>query len=277
MKKQFIIFTDMDGTLLDHHTYSHEPATEMLTKLQLAKIPVIPTTSKTYAELTVLREKIGLESPFIVENGAAIHIPHGFFRQKPSNTLWMDKYWVRQFTSRKQYWLNLLALVGKNFEGKFTHFHAMGPLQIAAATGLSLQEAELAATRQFGEPVLWLGNESEKEEFIQAVSEKGATPLQGGRFIHISGDCDKGTALTWFMQEFQRQYTNQECVSIALGDGENDVAMLEAADFSVIVRSPVNPLPKLSKQHQVIITDACGPAGWSEGLEKILSSYLKEA
>jgi mannosyl-3-phosphoglycerate phosphatase len=74
-----LVFTDMDGTLLDHHTYSFEAAKPALSALESKSIPVIPTTSKTFAELQPLRERIGLDGPFIVENGAAIFIPHGFF------------------------------------------------------------------------------------------------------------------------------------------------------------------------------------------------------
>ena len=72
MLKNVLIFSDLDGTLLDHHTYSFAPALSMLQKLRSANIPVIPNTSKTFAELTELTQQIGLDGPFIVENGAAV-------------------------------------------------------------------------------------------------------------------------------------------------------------------------------------------------------------
>ena len=46
-----LVFTDMDGTLLDHHTYSFEAAKPALKALEEKDIPVVPTTSKTFAEL----------------------------------------------------------------------------------------------------------------------------------------------------------------------------------------------------------------------------------
>lgn len=78
-----LVFTDMDGTLLDHHTYSFDAAKPALDALEKKHIPVVPTTSKTFAEMKVLREQIGLNGPFIIENGAAVYIPHGFFKQNP--------------------------------------------------------------------------------------------------------------------------------------------------------------------------------------------------
>lgn len=274
MLKQFLIFTDMDGTLLDHNTYSYEAAAATLAKLAAAKIPVIPTTSKTYSELLVLREDIGLSSPFIVENGAAIHIPHGFFKQKPSNTQWQNQFWVRQFTSRKHYWLNLLEQVGQEYQGLFNHFSNMTIEEIAESTGLTVDAATRASERQYGEPVLWQGSETEKARFVTELRLKGARPLQGGRFVHISGECDKGAALQWMKSEFHRQYPDRECVCIALGDGENDVAMLEAADIAVLIRSPSHKFPKILKETNVYTSRKEGPAGWSECLEVILSDYL---
>ncbi len=274
MSIQYIVFTDMDGTLLDHHTYSHAEADEMLAKLKTMKVPVIPTTSKTFEEVTVLREEIGLSDPFIVENGAAIHIPHGFFKQKPANTQWFNGFWVRQFCSKKQYWLSLLKRVEREFTGLFTHFSAMSTEEIVEATGLSFEEAQRAANRQYGEPVLWKSDEQTKQKFIQALISVGAKPLQGGRFIHISGDCNKGSALEWFMAEYKRQYPDRFCQSIALGDGQNDVAMLDAADYSVRILSPVNEPPILSKQDNVITSTKTGPTGWTESLTEIFKNTL---
>jgi predicted mannosyl-3-phosphoglycerate phosphatase (HAD superfamily) len=50
-----LIFTDLDGSLLDHHTYSFAPAANYLDRLETQGIPVIPITSKTRAEVLVLR------------------------------------------------------------------------------------------------------------------------------------------------------------------------------------------------------------------------------
>lgn len=267
---KIVVFTDLDGTLLDHHTYSFAAAKPTLQALSERKVPVIPTTSKTFAELIELRETIGLDGPFIVENGAAICIPHGFFAQKPAGTLWQDGFWVHSFISSKTYWLKLLELSKTEFEGEFTHFSAMSVADIQAATGLNEADASRAARRQYGEPVLWLGNESRKEEFIQAIRDRGAYPLEGGRFIHISGDCDKGQALKWFMQEYQRQL-GQPAQSIALGDGKNDIAMLNAADIAVRIASPTHAPPELSKQEQVYTSTQLGPEGWTEMLTQLLS------
>jgi len=274
MSEQVLIFSDLDGTLLDHDTYSHAPADALLARLKKADIPVIPTTSKTYAEVIVLRQQLALNGPYIIENGAAIYIPQDFFPSQPPRTQLIDGYWVHQFTAPKQDWLALLAQIAGQFNGLFEHFSSMSNERISQTTGLSPADAIRAAERQYGEPILWLGDERQKRRFIQALEELGATPLQGGRFIHLSGDCDKGMALHWMVTQCKLQRPESDFISIALGDGGNDVAMLEAADIAVRILSPANTLPILSKTDKVYTSTLPGPAGWSECLSLILTPHL---
>lgn len=265
-----MIFTDLDGTLLDHHNYSFKAAQPTLDKLQDKGIPVIPNTSKTFAEVIELRRSLKLETPFIVENGAAVYIPTTFFTHQPYGTTIKDGFWVKTFSAPIAHWLILLENLQDDFAGEFQHFAAMSIEQIMQATGLTQKQAELAATREFCEPVLWLTDDASKKLFIQAAEELGASPLQGGRFLHITGKCDKGQALTWLLKEQHKQNGNLHCKAIALGDGHNDIAMLEAADLAVRILSPTSPPPALTRQDSVITSTYLGPSGWAECIEKIV-------
>src|SRR4029434_2576627 len=75
-----LVITDLDGTLLDHETYSWEAAHAAVDQLRRRDIPLILCTSKTRAETEDWRKELGNEHPFIVENGGALLIPVGYFR-----------------------------------------------------------------------------------------------------------------------------------------------------------------------------------------------------
>lgn len=268
-----LIFTDMDGTLLDHETYSIEPAKALLEKLQFAEIPVIPNTSKTFAELLSLRKQHNLTGPFIVENGAAVYIPHGFLPKKPAGALWSDGYWCKSFSSSRAHWLQLVEGMSKRFAGKYVGFSKMSLSDITEATGLAVKEAELSSQRQYGEPVLFTGNDEEKSAFISGLKARGATILEGGRFIHVCGNVNKGIAMNWLADVIQTQF-NLSTVprKIALGDSGNDIAMLEEADIGIRIRTHVKPPPDIPNAKGEIITSTkIGPEGWSEMLSTLFT------
>ena len=74
-----IIFTDLDGTLLDHFTYSFSAASDALKLIKEKGIPLIICTSKTCAEILPIRKRLRNKDPFISENGGAIYMPDRYF------------------------------------------------------------------------------------------------------------------------------------------------------------------------------------------------------
>ena len=70
--KQAVIFTDLDGTVLNHHNYAYEAVLPLLEQLQLRGVPVILNSSKTLSELEVWQRRLHLHTPMIAENGGVI-------------------------------------------------------------------------------------------------------------------------------------------------------------------------------------------------------------
>jgi mannosyl-3-phosphoglycerate phosphatase family protein len=267
--KPVVIYTDLDGTLLDHHTYSHAAADPMLAELAQRGIPVVPCTSKTRAELLPLRLALHNRHPFIVENGAAVLIPHGYFEQPPEDAGDCDGYLSHSLVAPRRHWLQLIERLPDDQRRLFRTFSSMPTRQIAELTGLDEDSAARAAEREFGEPLQWLGEDAQREPVYEALRALGARVLEGGRFVHVSGNCDKGLALNW-LNDVYAANLGERPVSIAIGDGNNDIAMLEAADHALIVRSPAHPPPTLNRQNGVSISHALGPQGWAEGVRELL-------
>jgi mannosyl-3-phosphoglycerate phosphatase len=264
--KQTLIFTDLDGTLLDHDNYSFAAAQPVLNKLAAHNIPVIPVTSKTKEEVLQLREALNLETPFVIENGAGIYIPKHYFSYVDESLQDCGHYWCKQFAPSRTFWCEQVNTLSVEFPDCFRSFSRMGTVGIAKATGLSDPEAALANIRDFSEPIHWLGADREKERFITRVEAMGFTVLQGGRFLHLTNGYDKGQALTWLKQQYSRQLGGYQPFAIALGDSGNDIDMLEACDQPILVRSKTNGAMTLTTHVKEIRTRALGPEGWAEAL-----------
>lgn len=265
-----LIFSDLDGTLLDHYNYQWRAAQSTLEALKCAHIPVILNTSKTLAELNTIHSQLNLDTPFIIENGAAIYIPTQTFEKQPQDTIKVGRYWVKSFCLPHAYWTKLIDEHSVSFAQYFQRFSTMTDQALSELTGLSLAEARRAKQRQFGEPIHWIGDSATKQLFIDKLIQLGANVVQGGRFIHVGGHCDKGQALIWLTKQYKKQLNNPEIYTIALGDGENDSAMLESSDIAVQVRSPVHSFPTLRRQYNVTQTTLMGPQGWVEAIEQLL-------
>lgn len=267
-----LVFSDLDGSLLDHHDYSFSAALPMLNTLEELGIPLILASSKTRAEILELRTALDNTHPFIVENGAGIFIPINYFCEQPADTTRQGDYWVHEMAPPRSQWLKLLGKLSLEFPNEFDSFHSAGIDGISEMTGLSRSAAQAANDRCYSEPVRWLGSAQREALFIERLQKGGATAFRGGRFLSVSGNCDKGQALRWLRSCYQHSNSLDYVTDLAIGDSENDCPMLEAAGSALLIRSPVHDFPALATSVSVIRTQQYGPAGWAVGVAQWLQN-----
>ncbi len=268
---ELLVFTDLDGTLLNHSDYGFSAAIPTLRRLEEAGIPVIPATSKTRAEMLEWRREVDNRHPLIVENGAAVLVPEGYLTDPPNDVVASGGFLVKAFVPPRAHWQQLLARAASHFPGCWQSFSELGVDGIMALTGLDRFSADLASRREYGEPLAWQGGAAELERFDAWMHDNGANVLVGGRFVHVSGHCDKGRALRWLAALYRRQPGAGTIATIALGDSGNDIAMLRAADHGVVVRSPAHDPLQVSIDSPggsriLPVTCEIAPAGWVEGV-----------
>jgi mannosyl-3-phosphoglycerate phosphatase len=274
---QPIIFTDLDGSLLDHYSYSFEAAIPTLDKLEQLGIPVIPITSKTFAEVSRLRNQLNNRHPFVVENGAAIAIPKNYFEGRLES--WTDQgdFWIHPNSKPRKHWNELLSKNAQAFKGEYETFTSIvehrGYQGLQDVTGLNLAQAILCNERNYSEPIKWLGSDSSKQAFIKTLTNAGGTLLQGGRFLALGDAVDKGFALRQLTDIYQTLGGFSGMHSLALGDSGNDASMLEIANSAVVIRSQAHSAPTLSRQDNIYVSNLYGPEGWAESVSLWLKNF----
>ncbi|QUG76270.1 mannosyl-3-phosphoglycerate phosphatase-related protein [Erwinia sp. E602] len=252
------IVTDLDGSLLDHHTYSWQPAQAWLDRLQEARIPIVICSSKTATEIVPLQRALGLGSaPFISENGALVQwdgAPGGPLRHHPGPDYASLCHTLLRLRQREGF--------------KFTGFSDVTEKEIADWTGLSPGDAALAKMREASESLIWRDDDARFALFGQRLAEEGLALVQGGRFWHVMPQGrDKGSALRWLLQE--TPFGAAAPLTIGLGDSPNDAPMLDSVDFAVVIKGfSKNPLLLQRAANPAVYRTAhAGPQGWSEGLD----------
>jgi mannosyl-3-phosphoglycerate phosphatase len=272
-----VIFTDLDGTLLDHGTYSFEPAIPALGLIEERGIPLVICTSKTRAEIEKYRIELGNRHPFISENGGGIFIPHGYFGSialPPGMDIeLMDGLSVIRLGSR---YPDLRRAVEElRMEGfAITGFGDMTAEEVAALTGLSLDAALLAKEREFDEPFLFEDTGEDGDRLEHAVRAKGFN-LTMGRFFHILGESDKGRAFS-IVADLYREKLG-EIITIALGDSPNDIPMLERTDIPILVKKPNGKHDPRVHLPRLIRAEGVGPSGWNAAIISLLKEITKKS
>lgn len=267
LNDSLLIFTDLDGTLLDSHTYDWQPAASWLMRLREKNIPVILCSSKTAAEMLQIQKSLGLQGlPLIAENGAVVEL---------------DSHWQthpdfpRQINGVSHDEISAVLNKLRNKTGfKFTAFDDVDETTIAEWTGLSHAQATLTRLHEASVTLIWRDSDEHMEAFAQQLNDLGLQFVQGARFWHVlDASSGKDQAANWLIAQYQRQWKRRP-VTVGLGDGPNDAPLLEAMDYAVIVKglSREGVMLHPDAAPQVYRTQHEGPKGWDEGMSHFFAT-----
>lgn len=269
-----LVFSDLDGTLLDHDGYDYQPALPALARLSTLGVPMIPSTSKTLAEVAQLQAELHNPHPCIVENGGALCIPPGYFGDGPPQPT-LHGYQVEPLGPSYGELLAILDDIRRDGGYRFTGFNDMSTDEVAQDTGLPVEAAALARQRLCSEPLRWEDDEQALESFARRVDDAGLNLTRGGRFLHVMGRTDKARAL----RRLSERYIDtgfDTFTTVALGDSPNDREMLRAADIGVIVKRHDGEWLDARGHYQTVRTDTPGPAGWNRAVLQLLNNLAPE-
>ena len=271
-----IIFSDLDGTLLDHNSYSFESALEALGKVKELGIPLVLCSSKTKPEMLVWQERLGICGPFIAENGGGIYFPERYEADvnrftKDGGSLEEGLIVIKNEAGREQL-RDAFIRVRNELSVEMKSFSDMSVEELIKLTALSEDDALLAMKRSFTEPfIIYDKDLARREEILSAFSDIGLRVVKGGRFYHLMGKCDKGIAAKKVSNIFSKGRT-ESISSLGLGDSENDLAMLLAVDRAVLVKRHDGSWFDGPETETFLKTKGVGPAGWNEAVLDFLGT-----
>lgn len=260
---QWLVCSDLDGTLLDE-TYDWSPASEAVSALGAAGIPLILNSSKTLAEMKLLSGEICPEQPLVAENGGVVGLPST--PNASSAVVDTATEWVTINTGRtRRRILEVAHGLRSRLGYGFTGFADWSVEELVTHTGLTPSAAKLALDRHATEPILWRDTAERFESFGRQLAELDIRILRGGRFVHLMGAGDKAMGMARVVQEFQERAPGTSVKVLALGDAQNDEAMLQAAEIGIVIPERGGDY-LLPEQSGIRHAHAPGPVGWNRAV-----------
>ena len=271
----FVVFTDLDGCLLDSVTYTYEPAAPALEALRAQDIPLVLVSSKTRAEIEPLRKQLDHHDPFIVENGAAVFVPRGLFDFPLERARARTSYDVIELGLPYGMLRDVLKQIEKTVATPLRGFGDLSIDEIVQVTGLSRQDAFLAKQREYDEPYILEGPPALIEEVCRQIVVRGLRWTKGGRLFHLTGDNNKGQAATLLLRCYQRQQRlhgqGERIETVGIGDSINDAPLLAVVDHPILVQKPDGSYDPDIHIPGMTRAPGIGPIGWNHAVQELLA------
>jgi len=257
-----VIFTDLDGTLLDAETYSYRSAADALQEIAVFRIPLVMVSSKTKREVESIRRELHNDHPFVTENGGGLFVPEGYFPFPIPYTRRMQKYLVVDLGVPYTLLTAFLDGIARDHSLSIRGFHSLSVDEVSCLAGLSIDAASRAKEREYDEPFLFDEDRERLAWLEKMAAAEGLVLTRGGRFHHLSGSHDKGTAARFLVEWYRRRY--QDVFVVGLGDAANDLPFLKVVDHPVLVQKLDGTYESGADIPGLDRTVCPGPAGWNK-------------
>lgn len=267
----FVVFTDLDGCLLDEQTYAWAPAEPALARLREERVPVVLCSSKTREEIEALAAELALAGPYIAENGSVIVVPAGHLPVDPPGARRAGGRLVVATGVPRDRLVRALAELAALTGVRVRGFAGRSAAELSRLTGLDVAAAARAGRREYDEPFQILDDPARGLPALErAARARGLRVTAGGRFLHLTGDTDKGRAverlLAWYRADGRR------IASVGLGDAANDLPMLRAVNRPILIPRP-DGRPDAALARALPDAECAprpGPAGWNAAMLAVL-------
>lgn len=289
-----VVFTDIDGTLIDIFTREYGNTINLVRRLQEYGTSVVLCSSKTADEQVKIRKDLGIDGkePFIIENGGAIIIPRDYFKfenlteinKQYDHYKLKDKsnqYVVIELGQHREFVMAILNEIRKDTGIKFKGVSDMSIDELSQIVGMPYEDASRMAKREYGETIIDI-DKTDIALFKEVVESRGLKIIHGGRFLDVTSGVDKGNAVEILKDMYREKFAKDDdnngakiIIFFGVGDSRNDIPMLTHVDLPILVQSydgswssdvVAASIPNLIRVKEI------GPKGWENAFKIIVTT-----
>ena len=258
-----LIFTDLDGTLLNRDTFNFDSIKTFLYELKNKNIIIIPNSSKTEDEIIEFNNEANFKFPFISENGSIIHNLNFLSDEFPDKIILAKKVYEIQNIFDKN--------INQDLKAKCKVISSLTTSEQIQIFGLPENKLKNVFKRTCTIPIKFVGNNEEKLILKNMLLETGLDLKDGGRVLNLGDRINKADAMKKIIIMLQQKFKSKP-KTIAVGDNHNDLEMLKNSDIPCLVKNN-KFINKDLQIKNLIISKHTAPEGWVEivklALEKI--------
>ena len=254
-----VIFTDLDGSLLHRDTFKFDSIKDYIKSLINNGIIIIPNSSKTEKEIENFNEELGVELPYISENGSAIHGLNLINRNFPNKII---------LSREKEELLKIFnEKTPEKLINKCVQISKLSKKEQEKIFGQKDDRLKDSLKRKYTLPFLFNGNNSEKNKLLKSLSNNSLTLQEGGRVLNLCDNINKIKSMNKIIKILKK--TEDKIKTIAVGDNYNDLEMLKNSDVPCLVFNDKFKLDKINIDN-LIFSNKPSPEGWADVIKMAL-------
>ncbi len=261
MKKKLtvVIFTDLDGSLLHRDTFQFDSIKDYIKNLVNNEIIIIPNSSKTEKEIEKFNNELGIELPYISENGSFIHGLNLINNNFPNKIV---------LSREKEELLKIFNdNVPEQLKNKCTQISKIKKKEQEKIFGQKGSKLKDALDRKYTLPFLFNGDKNEKNKLIKILNSSSLTVQEGGRVLNLCDNINKVKSMNRVIKILKK--TKDKIKTIAVGDNYNDLDMLKNCDIPCLVFNDQFRLDQININN-LIFTNKPSPEGWADVIKTAL-------
>ncbi len=261
MDKKFtvVIFTDLDGSLLHRDTFEFESIKDYIKSLVNKGVIIIPNSSKTEREIEKFNEELGVNLPYISENGSSIN----------GLNLITSNFPDKLILSREMQELSKIFenKVPEKLKEKCLQVSKMSKKEQENIFGRKDEKLKDALNRKYTLPLLFKGDKNEKKRLLKILSSNSLTLQEGGRVSNLCDNINKVKSMNRVIKILKK--TEDKIKTIAVGDNYNDLDMLKNCDIPCFVFNDQFIQDQINIDN-LIFSNKPSPEGWADVIKRAL-------